>query len=384
MRGSGRVFRPRVRRGATKLWWIDYSLHGQRHREPTGTASKAEAQRLLREKITAREAGRIVGRPDRVVLAEYVKGEDGTSKLVGGLRALAERQYVLDGRTSLDRLQDAFEHLERVIGAETRAPEITATRLDTYAQTRAAEGAARATVNYELAAMRRAFRLGIEKGLLAVMPCIKLSKVDNARSGFFSDGDFAALVLNLPADIASVIRFLRLTGWRRSEALGLTWDQVDRDASIIRLAATDTKGRTARLFPFALAPELKQLLDAQYERRDGPFVFHRHGQRVGVGALDGAWERACLRVGLATKDAETEKVTLHRLVHDLRRTAARDLRRRGLSEGVIMKLCGWKTGSMFDRYNVIDEQDLAESVERAYGQQAANKPGVEQKAEQLS
>src|SRR2546428_9864329 len=25
----------------------------------------------------------------------------------------------------------------------------------------------------------------------------------------------------------SVVRFLRMTGWRKSEALGLTWDQVD-------------------------------------------------------------------------------------------------------------------------------------------------------------
>ena len=41
---------------------------------------------------------------------------------------------------------------------------------------------------------------------------------------------------------------------------------------------------------------------------------------------------------------------------------ARDMGRSGLSEGVIMKLCGWKTRSMFDRYNVIDEQDLTQAV----------------------
>ncbi len=37
------------------------------------------------------------------------------------------------------------------------------------------------------------------------------------------------------------------------------------------------------------------------------------------------------------------------LLHDLRRTAARDFRRAGVSEGKIMKLCGWQTRSMFDR-----------------------------------
>ena len=63
-----------------------------------------------------------------------------------------------------------------------------------------------------------------------------------------------------------------------------------------------------------------------------------------------------------------------RLVHDLRRTAARDFRRRGVSEGEIMKLCGWKTRAMFDRYNIIDEADLAQAVAKRFqGQTTANK-----------
>ena len=55
-----------------------------------------------------------------------------------------------------------------------------------------------------------------------------------------------------------------------------------------------------------------------------------------------------------------------RLVHDLWRTAACDFRRQGVSEGEIMKLCGWKTRAMFDRYNIIDEADLAEAVAKRF------------------
>jgi len=33
-----------------------------------------------------------------------------------------------------------------------------------------------------------------------------------------------------------------------------------------------------------------------------------------------------------------------------------------VSEGEIMRLCGWETRSMFDRYNIIDEADLASAV----------------------
>jgi len=107
-------------------------------------------------------------------------------------------------------------------------------------------------------------------------------------------------------------------------------------------AAADTKGEDARTFPFALAPDLKRLLEAQWVARDGLFVFHRDGRPIRT--FRRAWDRATARAGLAG-----------RLVHDLRRTAARDFRRQGVSEGEIMKLCGWKTRAMFDRYNIIDE-----------------------------
>ena len=68
-------------------------------------------------------------------------------------------------------------------------------------------------------------------------------------------------------------------------------------------------------------------------------------------ALEHKWARARKRAGLK-----------NRIMHDLRRTAARDFRRAGVSEGEIMKLCGWKTRAMFDRYNIIDEADLAAAV----------------------
>jgi len=43
-----------------------------------------------------------------------------------------------------------------------------------------------------------------------------------------------------------------------------------------------------------------------------------------------------------------------------------------------MALCGWRTRNMFDRYNIIDEHDLAAAVAKRFasanGKQAANIP----------
>ena len=129
----------------------------------------------------------------------------------------------------------------------------------------------------------------------------------------------------------------------------------------MRLYATQTKGGDARVFPFGLAPELKQLLEERWVKRDGLFVFQHRGKRIQ--SFRRAWTRACKKAGLEG-----------RLVHDLRRSAARDLRRRGVSEEEIMRLCGWKTRAMFDRYNIIDEADLAEAVAKRFqSQPTANK-----------
>jgi hypothetical protein len=52
------------------------------------------------------------------------------------------------------------------------------------------------------------------------------------------------------------------------------------------------------------------------------------------------------------------------LFHDLRRTGARNLRRAGVAEGVIQKIGGWKTRSVFERYVIVDQRDIADAMRK--------------------
>ncbi len=136
-----------------------------------------------------------------------------------------------------------------------------------YGGLRLEEGAARATINNELAALGRMLTLAARDGRLPARPAVPKLRVDNARSGFVEPADFDALCAALPARLVPPTRFAYLSGWRRGEVIGLTWRQVDLATGSIRLEATQSKNGEGRILAFAPDTPLDALLRAQHTKR---------------------------------------------------------------------------------------------------------------------
>jgi len=242
-------------------------------------------------------------------------------------------------------------HLRAVFG-DARAQALDTARVRVYSARRQAAGASNATVNRELAALKRAFTLAVQGRKILTRPYIPMLAESNARQGFFERAQLEAVQRHLPEAIRSVALFAYLTGWRVSEVVGLEWRQVDFPAATVRLEPGTTKNGAGRMFPFT--PELRALLEAQraatsaVQTRTGriiPHVFHRDG--APIKSFRGAWQTACAAAGVPGH-----------LFHDFRRTAVRNLERAGVSRSVAMQMVGHKTEAIYRRYAIVNDADL--------------------------
>jgi len=226
-----------------------------------------------------------------------------------------------------------------------------------------AAGKAPATVNRELAALRRAFSLALDQERLSVAPRIRMLEENNVREGFTTPDVFSRVAEELkrtkgrPGDVlADLAWFAYLVGWRRGEPPTLQWSEIDYHGRRLRLRATESKNKTARYLPYGNSPILCAIIERRWQARtpagDGAvFVFHRSGKRIRD--FRGAWEGACDRAGVPDL-----------LFHDLRRSAVNNLNAAKVPPKVAMRITGHKTMATYQRYHIVTDDDVQAALEQ--------------------
>jgi len=340
-------------------------------RESTHSAKLDDAKRLLRVRLGEAEKGTVPSINFHKVTVAEIVADLTTDYRANGRRTVGD----LDARWRL--------HLRPVFGA-MRATAVTTQHVDKYKADRLREGAARATVNRELSALRAAFNYAVESDppKVASVPRIRtLDERDNVRTGFVEPGDHDRLAAECALRglwLRTAFEIGYVFGWRLGELLTLRCRHVDLAGNTLRLDAGTTKNREGRVVYMTKA--VRELVAASLygKKPEDHLLTRKNGQAVR--AFRGAWRSMCIRAGLGRmvcpecgeevsgknrlcahcgrswKRSELRYSGL--LFHDLRRTAVRNLCRAGVVEKVAMQVTGHRTRNTFERYNITNERDV--------------------------
>jgi integrase len=336
-RGSGSLFK----RKSSLYWWVQYHRNGKTYRESSQTTKESEALRFLRKKLAdAASEFFIAPQTARIKVSELAEDFDRDQKI-------RERKAAADANTRWKlHLKPFFGHL--------RAVQVGTDLLSRYIVERQEKGAANATINRELACLKRMFNLGAQSSPPKVLRVPKFPRLTerNVRTGFVEDGDYSKLA-DACAGIGVWMRALFETaynyGWRISELQNLKVRQIDLLSKTIRLNSGETKNDDGRLV--VMTSRVQSLMsECVSGKQPDESVFTRSGGKA-VKDFRVAWEKVCTQAGLPGL-----------LFHDLRRTAVRNMVRSGIPEVVAMRISGHRTRAIFDRYNIVSESDLREAA----------------------
>ncbi len=325
-------------------WWIKYTKNGQVFRESSGSEDRQDAIRLLKRRLGEIVTGKFAGLAlERIRMAQLFDD--------------VIQDYKDNERATVDDAEMRVrKHLLSAFG-EIRAAEFSTQHVKQYVAMRQRERVANATINRELAIVRRAFNLAAQADppRVARVPHIQALRENNIRTGFLEYEQYLHLRDELPWYVRPLHVVAYHVGPRRGELTCIRWPQVDFAAHQIRLNPGQTKNDEPRTLP--IYGEMlhwlvmaKEILDQKFP--DCPWVFYNdQGQRIQ--SFYKAWASACERAGVPGL-----------LFHDLRRSAVRNMERAGIPRKVAMAISGHKTECVYRRYDIVAQRDLTNAAAR--------------------
>ena len=345
---------PKRERGTGSLYLVGpywhykfYSRFGA-HRESSRSTDRKVAERMLKRKLA------------EVTTKTYVpRANVRIDELITDMLA----EYKQQRRKSIESARKRWKnHLEPFF-TKLRADDLNTDLVQKYCAQRQTEEASGATLNRELAILKRAFKLAMKRTPPKVqrVPIMPSFRESDARTGFLEDAQYELLAREASREglwLRSLLTVAYSFAFRKGELLSMRVKQIDLSSQTIRLEGTQTKNGTGRTI--RMTPEVQTLLTAlTIGKQPDDFVFTRENGSP-VKGFRKIWKTICTRAGVPEL-----------LFHDLRRSGVRNLVRLGVPEGVAMKISGHKTRSVFERYNIVSEADLADAASRLSAKQNA-------------
>jgi len=307
------------------VYWIDVMINGKRVRESLKTSDKKQAQELhdIRRAELWR-SGALKEKPKKT-------WNDATDKW----------KIEKAGKRSISDDEDKITFLKAKLGSKLL------TEIDRDAIEEALpEGVKPATRNRYRALIRAMLRAAErEWDWLDRAPILRTEAEPKRRVAYLTREQAEVLIACLPEKYRMPVRFALLTGLRRSNVFGLTWEAVDLDNSMVHVAAEDAKAGQRILVP--LNKSAKALLESFPEPRKGRVW----GEMDRIWA--NTWTSACKRAGVPEFR-----------FHDLRHTWASWHAMAGTPLSVLQELGGWHSHEMVQRYAHLSPEHLANAAER--------------------
>jgi integrase len=345
-RGSGSIYQ-----NGSAVWWVKFYVRGIARRESSHSTDHKAAEKLLKRRLAEVETKTYIPRTNVKV-----------DELITDLFA----EYRQQGRKSIKTAEWRWKkHLEPFF-RKLPVDDLNTDIVQRYCAKREEEKASGASINRELAFLKRAFHLGMRRTPPKVRSCpvIPMYKESSPRTGFLEDAQYTPLAREC-SKVGLWLRALLTTAYsfafRKGELLSLRVKQIDLANGTIRLEAGTTKNGEGRVVK--MTREVATLLTACIiGKQPNDFVFTRSDKKRKDGTfvkgkpVEGfrkIWKKVCTSAGVPDL-----------LFHDLRRSGVRNLRRLGVQESVAMRISGHKTRAIFERYNIIDESDLADAASR--------------------
>ncbi len=326
------------RRG--QVWWMDVVCKGKRYRRSTETTDRKLARRIY-DKVKGEVAeGRWF---------ERLPGED-------RLFAQMMDKY-LSEHASLKASARSFRvYAKRLISffGDYILAEITPRLVNKYKAQRRNDGVKPATINRELATMKKAFNLALKEWeWVRDNPVSKVSmeKENNKRDRWLMDDEERRLVEACEAWLRELVVFALNTGMRLSEILGLTWKGVD----LFRKTLTVFKSKNGEKRTVPMNATVFEMLKGKAKVRSIriDFVFPSQAHTM----IDADNMRRAFRAALEKAQIEDFRF------HDLRHTFATRLVQAGKDLYQVQCLLGHKSPAMTQRYAHHYPESLRDAVE---------------------